>query len=267
MDAIMNGHIHKIDDIDEDYSNLTRYILLRSLSDCVSPESVRVHLEKMKISENRVVLEMIDTLVDNFFFFDFEKIIETNGEKFGESSEIECAEFFLSPCLTLSGEPTHCSFMVVASFLSHLVFIFFNEFGCFRILYVLEFCFDVLYRRLFRKVFKSKEDYESLLIFCREFKERVARKTMLNKVCITCVENWTDRVKDCVNILVDTFYLEESERELFQTFYSIESTLDISSELNKDLIQSLESDSNTFHRVSSCDSKCYNYLDYVSQIS
>ncbi|GFT65746.1 hypothetical protein NPIL_190241 [Nephila pilipes] len=200
--------LQKTGDNDTIYSDLTRFLVLWSLSASNIPKEVRIYLKTMHRSESFPVKEMINNVDMKFFYLDFEKIIEINGGKIYESTEIECAEFILSRCLILCGEPKHCSFMLVASFLSHLIFSFFDEVGCFRILYVVEFCFDVLYRRLFRKVFKSKKDYESLLIFCREFNERVARNTMLNKVCITCVENWTDRVKDCVNILVDTFYLE-----------------------------------------------------------
>ncbi|GFT65750.1 hypothetical protein NPIL_190251 [Nephila pilipes] len=259
--------LQKTDDKDPTYSDLTKFLVLWSLSVNIIPKPLRVYLNTMPNSETFAVTEMINKVVMKFFHFEFEKIIEINAVKIYETSEIECAEFFLSRCLTLCGDPTQCSFMLVASFLSHLILSFFDEMGCFRILYVAEFCFDVLYRRLFWKVFKSKEDYESLLIFCCEFNERLERDTMPNKVCFTCGENWTDRVKDCVDILVDTFYLEESERELFQTFYSIESTLDISSELNEEIIDSLESDPNRFHCVSNCDSECYNYLSYVSQIS
>ncbi|GFT65744.1 hypothetical protein NPIL_190231 [Nephila pilipes] len=258
--------IQKIDDIDTIYSDLTRCLLIWSMVAGDVPNRIGIYLEMTQLTERCAVFDMISNLVTQFFYFEFEKIIEINGEKLSGSSEIEHAEFFLSRCLTLCGEPTDFSFIIVASFLSHLVVSFYNEMGCFRIMYIAEFCFDVLYRRIFWKIFKSREDYKKLLVFSQELNEHMELGTALGKLNSICGENWEKRIKDCVDILVDTFSLNESERELFKTFYSIESIWAIPRELNEDLIESLESDPNTFHRVSSCGSMCYNYFSYINQI-
>ncbi|GFS52259.1 hypothetical protein NPIL_234191 [Nephila pilipes] len=261
------SRVQKIDDIDHVYSSITRYMLLDTLTCCRIPSNIQSFLYDMQTDKLNEATEMMKLLDIYFFYSDFESIIEANLEILILSSEIDCAEYFLSRCLTLCAEPTYFSFMLVATFLSHTVLSFFIEYACFRIMYIIEFCFDVLYRRIFWQFFKSHDDYEKLLLYCVKFNDHMEPEPTASKLAATFYEiNWINRVKDCINVTGDGFSLTESERELFETFYSIECAEDMSSELDKDLIGSLESEPGfKFHRVSSCGSKCYCYLDYVNQ--
>ncbi|GFT25333.1 hypothetical protein NPIL_156111 [Nephila pilipes] len=252
----------KIEGVDHVYSNITRCLMLDTLILSDIPQQIRLHLRNMNFEQILAVSQMMSNLVTKFFYLYFEKILETNQEKLNGLCEMECAEFFLSRCVTLCGEPTFLNFMFVASFLSYLVFTCYNKHGCFRILYIVEFCFAVLYKRIFREVFKETFDYMRLVVFCEEFNENMEEEYDMSDE-INCINGIIEKG----DIIGDSFYLNESERVLFQNFYAIESTLPISSELEKKIINILESEPFRFHHGLSCGFKCYSYLDFAKYFS
>ncbi|GFT53038.1 hypothetical protein NPIL_354221 [Nephila pilipes] len=259
--------IYKIDDINYFYSRITRYLLLQTLIACEVPQPIRTFLETMECKDNLTVYKM-NCVLTTLFNDDFQKMLNANEEKLS-GTEIECAEFFLSRCVMLCGEPSYSSFMLVATFLSYLVLDFFNECGCFRILHITEFCFDILYRRIFQRLFQSQEDCRNLLLFCDEFNEQMEPDPKLSALLNTLEGfNLMHYVIDSINATCSSFCLTESEKEVFKKFYRIESKLPISRRLEEYLLENLERDPNyVFHRVKSCDSKCYNYLVYVTLYS
>ncbi|GFS70915.1 hypothetical protein NPIL_61971 [Nephila pilipes] len=254
----------KIDDIEYGFSSITRNLLLQTIITCNVPQRIVAFLEAMEGDEFLIVYDSSVHLMQSFYQ-DFENMTELYKEDFIESPEIEYAECLLSKCVALCGEPTYFKFMLVASFLSDLVIKIFNYCGCFRILYITEFCFDVLYRRVFRKIFKSQEDYEKLLSFCNEFNEHMEPDPTVGNLCyIFHGKNLTKQV-GITNFADNSFSLKKSERELFKRFYSKESLLPMPSDLEEEILDTLKSEQNCYHHGSNCDSKCYSYLDYVDQ--
>ncbi|GFT49041.1 hypothetical protein NPIL_258681 [Nephila pilipes] len=256
--------IRKIDDINYFYSRIGRYLLLQTVIASDVPQPIQTFVETMECQENFSVYKMICVL-SKLFDDDFQKMLNANEEKLS-GTEIECAEFFLSRCVMLCGEPSYSSFMLVATFLSYLVLDFFNECGCFRILHITEFCFDILYRRIFQSLFQSQEDCRNLLLFCDKFNLQMEPVPKLSALLNTFEGfNWMHYVIDSSNATCSSFCLTASEKEVFKKFYSIESKLPISGNLEEYLFENIERDpDDVFHRVKSCGSKCYNYLVYVT---
>ncbi|GFS64505.1 hypothetical protein NPIL_567961, partial [Nephila pilipes] len=95
--------IRKIDDINYFYSRITRYLLLQTLIACEVPQPIIFFLETMECKENVTVYKM-NCVLSKFFDDDFQNILNANAEKLS-GTEIECAEFFLSRCVMLCGEP------------------------------------------------------------------------------------------------------------------------------------------------------------------
>ncbi|GFS76628.1 hypothetical protein NPIL_80711 [Nephila pilipes] len=123
-------------------------------------------------------------------------------------------------------------------------------------------------KRVFWQFFKSHDAYEKLLLYCEKFNEHLEPEPTVRKLAAIFYEvNWIKRVKDTIKVIGEGFSLTESEKERFKKFYSIECVADMSSELDKDLIGSLESEQGfKFHRASrSCGTKCYSYLNYANR--
>ncbi|GFR28683.1 hypothetical protein TNCT_579511, partial [Trichonephila clavata] len=132
------------------------------------------------------------------------------------------------------------------------------------------FCFDVLYNRLFRKVFESREVYENLELFCQEFLKLFTPDTTqsefqdstFGKYCIRFVE-------ERFNVNNDSFSLTESEVELFETFYSVESK---ANQEEWPILRETENAESAYfdarkHYPSDCEtcgSRCSDYLNYMS---
>lgn len=130
------------------YSWVTRYLLLDTLGGCPVYSRIDCFLE-LSNDELNEISRTLGILIGRFFAKEFQKILEG----FKEVTEIAYAEFIFSRCALLCQEPTtYSSFLLVAAFLSNLVLMNVNDLSCFRILYISEFCFNVLYRRLFWKV-------------------------------------------------------------------------------------------------------------------
>ncbi|GFU27458.1 hypothetical protein NPIL_197411 [Nephila pilipes] len=258
----------KIDDIDHMYSSITRYMLLDTVKYSGIPHRIQFFLKEKACVDLTELTDMMEILLSHFFYRDFRKIIYSGKEKLTESSEIECAEILLSWSVTICVERTYFNFMLVATFLNYVLQLFFVEFKCFRILYIIEFCFDVLYRRIFWQFFKSHENYGILFSFCFQFNDHMEPERTASKLAAFFSKvNWIHHVTENINATGEGFSLTESEKELFKKFYSIECAADMSNELDKDLIDCLVSEDPNFlfHRVSSCGTKCYSYLNYANQ--
>ncbi|GFY77852.1 putative E3 ubiquitin-protein ligase HECTD2 [Trichonephila inaurata madagascariensis] len=254
-----------------DYVRFQRNLLLRSLIPSEIPQEIIDELQDT-LKPAYFGIESVTVAFSNYIFYDeFLKVFEECAEMY-DSSEIECAQFLLSRCIRLCDEPepTYLNFLLVAAFLRESVLQFFHVYQCYRILYICDFCLDVLYNRLFRKVFESREVYEKLELFCKEFLEHFTEDTTqgefqdstFGKHCVHFVEE-----RFCVKN--DSLFLTESEVELFETFYSVEST-------EKDeewciLPETENAESSYFdakeHYPSdcmACGSKCSYYLNYVN---
>ncbi|GFU46032.1 hypothetical protein TNCV_4692191 [Trichonephila clavipes] len=208
-----------------DYERLKRYILLTSLIPTNISKEIRDELNAMTNPVSFDVESVTLDLHEYLFYDEFEKVLEA-GEEMYDSSELERAEFLLSHCIRLcnESEPMYFNFLIVATFLNHSIFHFFMEYKCFRILYIADFCFNVLYSRLFSKVFESEKVYERLKLFCKEFSKHFTEDTTkaefqnstFGKYCMQLVE---ERFK----VNNDSFSMTESEAELFEKFYSVNS--------------------------------------------
>ncbi|GFY47575.1 hypothetical protein TNIN_78861 [Trichonephila inaurata madagascariensis] len=200
----------------EIYSHAIRYILLKSLDEsslCVG-SAFFDKLRRGVFFETYLVTHMLSSF---FFRKEFEEILERRFETNSEC-EIEDVKFLLSRCALLSPVPTYSNFVLVASFLTAAVRMDFNDFNCFDILYISEFCLSVLYRRRFWKIFQSPGDYWRLKIFCDEFLEKCqpthSKLTELKKTSFG--ENWRNQIQSCMEDNNVSFPLEESEIEMFK---------------------------------------------------
>ncbi|GFU19887.1 hypothetical protein TNCV_2269141 [Trichonephila clavipes] len=254
-----------------DYVCLKRYLLLESLIPTRIPEEIRDELEDM-IKPAYFGIELVTQVLSAYLIYgEFDKILRESTEMFG-SSEIECAQFLLSRCIMLCDEPepSHFNFLLVAAFLNESVFRFFLEYKCYRMLYIGDFCFYVLYNRLFRKVFESREVYEKLELFCQEFLKHFTPETtqgefqdsLFGKYCINFVE-------ERFNVNNDSFSLTTSELELFEKFYSMQSNAkheEWSALRETEYAEDAYFDAREYYLsdCESCGSKCFDYLNYVN---
>ncbi|GFX14572.1 hypothetical protein TNCV_1986851 [Trichonephila clavipes] len=254
-----------------DYERLKRYLLLESLIPTSIPQEIRDELADV-IKPAYFGIEFVTQNLSKHVFYDeFQKILEETAGIFG-STEIECAKFLLSRCIRLCDEsqPTYFNFLLVAAFLKESISHFFLVYKCYRILYIGDFCFDVLYSRLFSKVFEYREIYENLELFCNKFLEYFTPDTTqdefqdstFGKYCLHFVE-------ERFHIKNDIFSLKESEVELFETFYSMESIAN--GEEGRELRQTENSESTHFDArehypfdCETCGSKCSDYLNYIN---
>ncbi|GFW13290.1 hypothetical protein TNCV_3767071 [Trichonephila clavipes] len=161
-------------------------------------------------------------------------------------------------------------FLLVAAFLRESVLQIYHECKCYRILYICDFCLDVLYNRLFRKVFDSREVYEELELFCKEFLEHFTEDTTQREFQDSPFGRYCVRfVEERFHINNGSFSLQESEIELSETFYSVES--EAKDEEMYILQETENAESDYFHakehypsECTECGSKCSDYLNYVN---
>ncbi|GFS48950.1 hypothetical protein TNIN_280831 [Trichonephila inaurata madagascariensis] len=254
-----------------DYDRLKQYLLLESLIPTFIPQEIREELEDM-IKPAYFGIEFVTQDLSKHIFYDeFQKILGESAGIFG-SSEIECAKFLISRCIRLCDEPepTYFNFLLVATFLKESIFHFFLVYKCYRILYIADFCFNVLYNRLFWKLFESREVYENLEFFCNKFLEHFTPDTTqgefqgsnFGKYCIHFVE-------ERFHVNNDSFSLKESEVELFETFYSMESIA--KREEWQEMRETENSESAHFDarehypfECETCGSKCSDYLNCIN---
>ncbi|GFT56001.1 hypothetical protein TNCV_3116921 [Trichonephila clavipes] len=252
------------------YVRLKRYLLLESLIPSYIPQKIREELEGMVQPAYFGIERVAQTFGEHIFKDEFLKVFEECVEMYN-SSEIECAQFLLSRCIRLCDEPepSYFNFLLVAAFLRESVLYFHHECDCYRILYICDFCLDVLYNRLFRNVFDSREEYEELELFCKEFLEHFTEDTTQREF------QDSPFGKDCVHFVEERFHinngsfsLQESEIELYKTFYPVES--EAKDEEMCIVHEAENAESDYFHakehypsECTDCGSKCSDYLNYV----
>ncbi|GFS62002.1 hypothetical protein TNIN_322781 [Trichonephila inaurata madagascariensis] len=248
------------------YTRVARYGLLRSLAFYTSSVQLTSFLEEMTYHELSNFAYAVNILL-GIFRDDFDKILNI---EIPLNSEIEYAQFLLARCKLLCLEPTYSNFILVSAFLNNLILTVGAKLKCFRILYITEFCFLVLQKRFFWKLFGSKDEYWTLQKYCDKFHKNFTLDSTLSDLQNTCVgEYWINVVQNCLNSTDVHFPLEDVEEKLYEDEYSNRSQMDCKS---KPLI---EIESFLFPRYSKrtrkelfcyyCNSKCYNYLAYANQ--
>ncbi|GFQ87258.1 hypothetical protein TNCT_587771 [Trichonephila clavata] len=256
-----------------DYESLKRYLLLESLVPARIPQEIRDELEVMIKPENFGIGFVIQVLSEYLFYGKFEKIVSASAEIFG-SSEIECAKFLLSRCLSLCDEPepTYFNFLLLAAFLRESVFQFFLEYKCYQMFYIGDFCFDVLYNRQFWKVFESIEVYEKLELFCQKFLKHFPLDTTAGEFQdSTFGKNCIHIVEERFNVSNESFSMSESEVEMFEKFYSMENN---SKHEERPILRETENaedecfDAREYYSsdCETCGSKCFDYLNYINSL-
>ncbi|GFQ81182.1 hypothetical protein TNCT_255201 [Trichonephila clavata] len=246
------------------YSRMTRYVLLNSLACYTTSKKLHSFLEKLMYHELDYITEVVNILL-RIFRADFDKIIDIGNSP---DSEIEYAQFLLSRCKLLCLEPTCSSFFLACAFLCNLILRNGEIIECFRILYICEFCFLVLHRRLFWKIFNSKDDYWKLQKFCDEFCKSFTMDSTLSELQKTTVgANWINNLKGCVDATQVNFYLDFVDLKLFEDDYSkvnrMECKWDHLREIENMLFPRCESRIESFCNY--CESKCYKYLAHANQ--
>ncbi|GFY74803.1 hypothetical protein TNIN_78781 [Trichonephila inaurata madagascariensis] len=202
------------------YESLKRYILLKTLFVTDISQEISNFLEEM---ENPACFR-VEFVAQKLSGYLFQDEFNRNAEMF-DLSEIKFAEFLLSRCIRLCKEPDppYFSFLLVAAFLKESVFHFFLKYKCFRILYIADFCLDILYDRVFFEVFESRDFYDNLKLFCEDFFNRFSSDSTSSPLQDTAFGNyWFHIVNERLNVIDDSFSLDEIE-EVFQEVYSLES--------------------------------------------
>ncbi|GFS62012.1 hypothetical protein TNIN_322821 [Trichonephila inaurata madagascariensis] len=229
--------------------------------------------EELEVMRNPACfeVEVVAAELGEYLFNDkFEKEFKAFFDIFN-LSEIKFAEFLLSQCIRLcdESEPTHFHFLLVVAFLKVLVINFFHEYQCFRILYISNFCLDVLYDRVFGKVFESKEFYDNFKLFCQEFLKRFPPDTEHREFKDSNDgKYYIDFVEERFNVNSNSFSLNESEVKSFEKHYSLESIAKrewpilsekkIAEDAYFDVRKYYSSDCET------CGSKCFNFLNFMN---
>lgn len=256
------------EEFSHDYAGLKRYLLLKSLIPSDIPGEIRKELELNEISAYFEIQKLLLVIDGDLFHDELKKILDANDEVF-DRSELECAKFILSRCFILYSKPMHFSFMLVFAFLNHVIIEYFVAYHCYRILYIAEFCIDVLYERLFRKVFKSREYFWRLQLFCEKLEKFFTSDWNLPTLRDTFAgKYWMDHLEECVTDSDFSFSLTESEVEMFEHFYSAERTMNGEESTMSGEREDTENDfeASIYYR-SNCDMcglRCYKYLNYIN---
>ncbi|GFY74802.1 hypothetical protein TNIN_78771 [Trichonephila inaurata madagascariensis] len=204
----------------------------------------------------------------HIFCAEFDKILES-GDDISLDPEIEYAQFLLSRCKLLCLEPTYSSFLLVSAFLTRANFA--GNIECFRTLYITEFCFLVLYRRVFWKIFNSFEGFQNLHKFCDEFHKNFTVDSTLSDLRNTSIgAHWRHTVLHSVDATDESFNssLEDEEVKSFEEEYSARNHMDCVSEASREIESFLfPCKSEIKSLCKTCGSKCHNYLAYTSQLS
>ncbi|GFQ69888.1 hypothetical protein TNCT_50391 [Trichonephila clavata] len=248
------------------YFDMTRFVLLKSLSICSISPKFNFLLDEVPRHELSDVADVVQKLL-LIFRADFDKILES-GDDVSRDPEIKRAEFLLSRCKLLCLEPTYSSFLLVSAFLNNLILSDGENIECFQILYITEFCLLVLYRRLFWKIFNSKDSYVNLQKFCEQFQKSFTLDSTLSDLGKTTVgENWINSVQRSVDTTDNlNFSLEDFEVNSFEDDYSATNHMECVMEYSREIESILfpcKSEIETF--CETCKSKCHNYLSYGSQ--
>ncbi|GFU63037.1 hypothetical protein NPIL_549931 [Nephila pilipes] len=252
--------LEEIEDVDYIYSCIIRYLLLQTVMASTVPQRICARFRVLDNNKLSGVSEVIN-VIDLFFYDDFGEMCLSRG------SELERAEFYLSRSVVLCGEPTYSNFLLVAAFVTHIFLHSVYVVPCIRTLFLCEFIFDVLYRRIFRKIF-DVEGYKKLMSFCNDFNNSLTTESSLSDLENTKFgAKWISQVKNITNIVGDSFSLSKSEVEMFRKNYSTENNLEYKSQLSRKLECEeyfiLKKNANDTLVCKFCDSKCYNYADHL----
>ncbi|GFQ81415.1 hypothetical protein TNCT_71071 [Trichonephila clavata] len=254
------------EDMRDRFSCVTKYLLLMSLDDC-SIYSRLPFMHELEDIEFFGIYEVTNLLALCLFREDFNRILERRSE-INTESEMDHAQFLLSRCVLLCREPTYPRFVLTVAFLSNVVVLDVDDLECFRVAYIAEFCLNVLYRRIFWKIFRSREDYQKLRIFCHEFYKQFdlcSAITELRKAPFYVT--WQKLIQGCIEDPKIIFPFEESEIEMFCNARQVMNNMECKPEMAWK-IENTYFSSLGLRKMQSlcqfCGTKCHNYLTYVS---
>ncbi|GFY76145.1 hypothetical protein TNIN_447601 [Trichonephila inaurata madagascariensis] len=250
------------------YSALVRFLVLEgSVPETISLELLS-ELNNMNMPQF-FGFEGVVCMFGNLFDPYFNEILESIGDEI-DSFEMECATSILSRCVILAGEPSVFTFLLVAAFLHTVIFEGINEYSCFRILPISEFCFEVLYKRLFHTVFVSERVYEYMFSYFDTFRNKTPAPTLEEFQETRLGQFYTDLIKKCVEVNIDaSFTLTDSEKEMYHEICSLHispvcGTWSLSHKFDKGMNSYLITDEvDKVIVCNNCQSKCYSYLDII----
>ncbi|GFY49739.1 hypothetical protein TNIN_106651 [Trichonephila inaurata madagascariensis] len=253
-----------------DYASFKRYMLLKSLHGFDISPDIRIELEK-RYNGKYAGVELVNLELGAFLFSgENENILKANEEMF-HLSEKACAKLIISRCIQLwdDGKPTHFNFVLAAAFLKESIFHFFQKYKCFRMLYIVDFCLDVLCDRMFWEVFKTKEFYDKLQLFCDEFIEQNMTHSKQGELQKSAAgEYWRNFFKERLRVIDDYFSFTKKEEECFDKCYAVESIAvledwPISDETEKAVGDCFDARRYYPSDCMTCGSKCSDYLNYI----
>ncbi|GFT61483.1 hypothetical protein NPIL_689851 [Nephila pilipes] len=252
------------------YIKLSRYLILQPLF--LTPTSQKLSLERgAQMPPELIGTEIVIKTLVVFFHHDFKKIMDSKEEKIS-GFEMECATFFLSRSVLMCNEPSVNNFMLVTAFMSFLIYNYVTHSKCFRILHVCEYCFAVLFKRVFSIVFMADEDYEKLRLFCDEFVEHLTTDSMLNDLGNTpVIKNYMNLVNNCINGGDNSFSLSDYEVDRFESQYSKDMCLYFNeSEISVEMEECTDTyieiyEDNGRLLCARCYGKCYIFLAFINE--
>ncbi|GFU15466.1 hypothetical protein NPIL_470681 [Nephila pilipes] len=259
--------VQTLDEIDLLYSRLVRYMVLSNLDKIDVPKRISNLVKDTKYRRLLEISEVINTITD-VFHDEFCKISGIIDNFLPDAEcEVEEAEIYLSVCLMLCHHSTYYGFVLVAAFLRHVTYTSYKDCKCFKIFYICEFCFYVLYRRRFWVGLNSREDHMKLMYVCDTLSEHSTqnpsciRDTAFGFYCVNRFKSSVDLFRGCV-------LLKESEKEVFENFYSLQSYLECKTPRSREMEECInicmKEENHSIHKIP-CNSKCYNYLGYICQ--
>ncbi|GFX88878.1 hypothetical protein TNCV_2575851 [Trichonephila clavipes] len=209
-----NGSLVEVD-MQDKYSCLMRCVLLMCLEDSHVFSQFPFIRELEENVEFYAIYEVIHLLAMGTFRKKFNEILERRTE-INANIDMDHAQFLLSRCVLLCREPTYPTFVLVVAFLTNVLILDVDDLECFKVAYITEFCLSVLYRRIFWKIFRSREDYRRLHFFCKQFNKKFGQCSAMIKLPKTSVNvNWQKLIQGCIEDPNIEFPLEESEIEMF----------------------------------------------------
>ncbi|GFQ79897.1 hypothetical protein TNCT_517281 [Trichonephila clavata] len=196
------------------YNSLVRFLVLQGSVPADISTELLSELNNMYMPQFFGIEDVV-SIFSNLFRDYFIEIFESIEDEM-DSFEMECATSILSRCVILVGEPSVFTFLLVAAFLDRVIFEGINQYHCFRVLPICEFCLEVLYKRLFHKVFVSQKAYELMVLYCDSLRKEMPDPTLeeFQKTCFG--QSYTNIVKKCVEVnSYASFTLTDSEKEMF----------------------------------------------------
>ncbi|GFU61164.1 hypothetical protein TNCV_3338921 [Trichonephila clavipes] len=253
-----------------DYASFKRYMLLKSLHAAGISQDIRMELAK-RYNGKYAGVELVNLELGAFLFSgENENILKANEEMF-HLSEKACAKLIISRCIKLwdEREPTHFNFVLATAFLKESIFHFFQKYKCFRMLYIVDFCLDVLRDRMFWDVFETEEVYDELQLFCYEFIEKYMSNSKQGELQKSAAGKYLmDFFKERLNVIDDDFSFTEKEIECFDKCYSVAGIAvledwPISDETEKAVDDCFDARRCYPSDCVNCGSKCSDYLNYI----